>query len=172
MNLLVAGIGNIFLGDDAFGCEVAREMMKRPQPAGVKVDDYGIRGYDLAYALMEGGDAILIDAVPRGETPGTLFLIEPDMSEVEDAMMPDGHTMTPVSVLQLVRSLGGRTGRLYLIGCEPAVLESENGDMGLSPAVQEAVPQAVAMTESLIDDLFNDRNPIRSGLTGAAKEVS
>jgi hydrogenase maturation protease len=169
MKLLVAGIGNIFFGDDAFGCEVARELMKRSQPIGVKVEDYGIRGYDLAYALMEGTDAILIDAVPRGEAPGTLFLIEPNLTGLGGAAPPDGHTMTPVSVLQLVHSLGGRTGRLYLIGCEPAVLESENGDMGLSQAVKEAVPYAVAMTESLINDLFNDRNPIRSGLTGAAK---
>jgi hydrogenase maturation protease len=172
MKLLVAGIGNIFFGDDAFGCEVARELMKRAQPGGVKVDDFGIRGYDLAYALMEECDAILIDAVSRGEKPGSLFLIEPDQASLGDESLPDGHTMTPVSVLKLVQSLGGTTGRLYLVGCEPSVFELEDGEMGLSAPVQAAVPHAVAMIEALIDDLLQDRNPIRSSFAGAAKEVS
>jgi len=172
MNILVAGIGNIFLGDDAFGSEVARELMRRPQPDGVKVEDFGIRGYDLAFALMDGADAILIDAVPRGQAPGSLYLIEPDLSTIEANATRDAHTMTPVSVLQLVKSLDGRTGRLFLVGCEPSVLESDDGAMGLSEPVQAAVPHAIAMVESLIDDLLHDRNPIRSGVAGATKEVS
>jgi len=172
MNILVAGIGNIFLGDDAFGSEVARELMRRPQPDGVKVEDFGIRGYDLAFALMDGTDAILIDAVPRGKNPGTLYLIEPDLSHIEGNAAPDGHTMTPIAVLQLVKSLDGRTGRLFLVGCEPSVLESEEDAMRLSEPVQAAVPLAITMIESLIDDLLHDRNPMRSGLAGATKEVS
>jgi len=182
--LLIAGIGNIFFGDDAFGSEVARALMRRPLPEGVRVEDFGIRSYDLAYALMEGGDAILIDAVPRGETPGTLYLIEPDPDGLEgdDGIIADAHSMNPVRVLQMVKSLGGpasggpadggRTRRLYLVGCEPCALESDDGQMGLSESVQAAVPRAIEMIESLADDLLHDRIPIRSGLTGAAKEVS
>lgn len=172
MKLLVAGIGNIFLGDDAFGTEVARELMGRSWPEGVKVEDFGIRGYDLAYALADGVDAILIDAVPRGQPPGSLYLIEPDTEEFDAATAPDGHAMTPVSVLQLVKSLGGQTGRIYLIGCEPSELESEDGVMGLSEPVRAAVPRAIEMIEWLVDDLLNDRNPNHAGLAGAAKEVS
>jgi hydrogenase maturation protease len=166
--LLVAGIGNIFFGDDAFGSEVARELMQRPLPEGVKVDDFGIRSYDLAYALMDGCDAILIDAVPRGEPPGTLYLIEPELAGLESggSEIPDAHSMNPGHVLRMVQSLGGRAGRLYLVGCEPAALESEDGRMGLSESVQAAVPRAIEMIESLIYDLLHDQIPI------TAKEVS
>jgi hydrogenase maturation protease len=172
--LLVAGIGNIFFGDDAFGSEVARELMGRPLPEGVEVEDFGIRSYDLAYALMEGRDAILIDVAPRGEPPGTLYLIEPDVEalEREDAAPPDGHSMNPVSVLRMVRSLGGRTGRLFLVGCEPSVLECEEGRMGLSERVRAAVPQAIEMVESLIHDLLDGKLSPHPAVTGAAKEVS
>ena len=171
--ILVAGIGNIFFGDDAFGSEVARELMRRPLPEGVKVDDFGIRSHDLAYALMDGCDAILIDAVPRGGAPGTLYLIEPDMESLGgEGEIPDGHSMSPVRVFRLVQSLGGRMGRIYLVGCEPSVLESEDGAMGLSESVQAAVPRAIEMIETLLDELLHDRISIRSGAAEAAKEVS
>jgi hydrogenase maturation protease len=172
--ILVAGIGNIFFGDDAFGSEVARALMRRPLPDRVKVDDFGIRGYDLAFALMDGCDAILIDAVSRGGAPGTLYLIEPDLAGLEESgeAIPDGHTMSPVSVLRMVESLGGRAGRLYLVGCEPSTLESEDGRMGLSESVEASVPRAIEMIEALLEDLLHDRIPICSGGAGAAKEVS
>ena len=80
--ILVAGIGNIFFGDDAFGCEVARQLAQRPLPKGVCVTDFGIRSYDLAYAIMDGYDAIiLVDATPQGAEPGTVYLIEPDVKD-------------------------------------------------------------------------------------------
>ena len=174
--ILVAGIGNIFFGDDAFGSEVARKLMRYAWPDGVRVEDFGIRSFDLAYALMDGCDAILIDAVPRGEPPGTLYLIEPDLDNLGSGDIPDGHSMNPVGVLQMVQSLapadGGRTGRLFLIGCEPSVLESEDGQMGLSKCVQAAVPRAIELVESLVADLLYDINPIRPALSGAAKEVN
>jgi hydrogenase maturation protease len=173
-SILVAGIGNIFFGDDAFGSEVARLMLRRTWPAQVRVDDFGIRSYDLAYALMEGCDAIFIDVVSRGGEPGTLYLIEPDVENLESGgdEIPDAHSMNPVRVLQMVKSLGGKTGRLYLVGCEPSVLEAEDGAMGLSEKVRAAIPDAIAMVESLLHDLLHDKIPIRSDLTGAPKEVS
>jgi hydrogenase maturation protease len=167
-NILVAGIGNIFFGDDAFGSEVARELMRRPRPEGVKVDDFGIRSYDLAYALMDGADAILIDTVSRGREPGTLFLIEPDLDQPDGGEISDGHSMNPVRVLQMVRSLGGRPGRIFLVGCEPSVLECEEGRMGLSEKVQASVPGAIAMVESLLQDLISGKYPVP---VGAAKEA-
>lgn len=156
-NILVAGIGNIFFGDDAFGCEVAAQLQRRTLPEGVRVIDFGIRSYDLAYAMMDGLDAtIFIDATPRGQPPGTIYLIEPELKDVDNASgeVVNAHSMNPVRVLQLLRSLGGQPGRLYLIGCEPAVLETEDGAMGLSEPVQAAVPQALEMIESLIRDLL------------------
>jgi hydrogenase maturation protease len=157
--ILVAGIGNIFFGDDAFGCEVAAQLMKRALPDGVRVIDFGIRSYDLAYAMMDGPDVtIFIDATPRGESPGTVYLIELEKNPLdsESGEVVNSHSMNPVRVLQLIRSLGGQPGRLYLVGCEPAVLETEDGVMGLSQPVQAAIPKALEMIESLIRDLLSE----------------
>ncbi len=158
-NILVAGIGNIFFGDDAFGCEVAAQLIKRPLPEGVRVIDFGIRSYDLAYAMMDGPDVtIFIDATPHGQPPGTVSLIEPDLNFLDKTSdeVVNAHSMNPVRVLQLLRSLGGQPGRLYLVGCEPAVLETEDGAMGLSQPVQAAIPKALEMIESLMRDLFSE----------------
>lgn len=154
--ILVAGIGNIFLGDDAFGAEVVRELTRSELPAEVNVVDFGIRGYDLAYAIMDGYAAtILLDTTVRGNPPGTLYLIEPDREQLTklEAEVPDGHSLGPVQVLRLVQSLGGQITRLYLVGCEPAALETDDGQMGLSESVRAAVPQAVEMVRALVKDL-------------------
>ena len=128
MNILIAGIGNIFFGDDAFGCEVAQELMRQPLPEGVRAFDYGIRSYDLAYAMLEPNDAvILIDAVPRGEEPGTVFLLELDINKLDkpNDESVNAHTMNPVALLQLVRSFGGSADKLYLCPLRTAcVLQS------------------------------------------------
>jgi hydrogenase maturation protease len=160
MRILVAGIGNIFFGDDAFGCEVAKELTKRSLPDGVRVADFGIRSYDLAYAIMENYDAtILIDASPRGEAPGTLFLIEPDLKKLDENgnEVLNAHSMNPVRVLQLARSLGGQPKNLYVLGCEPGVLDSTDGRMGLSEKVKAAVEPAINMIEELIQRLIEDK---------------
>jgi len=151
MKLLVAGIGNIFLGDDAFGVEVARRLVERPLPEGVHVVDYGIRSYDLAYALMDDWDQVLlVDAVPRGGAPGTIYVIEPDVEQLGEPNL-DAHTMDPVAVLQLVRALGGEVKRMLVVGCEPANFDaSENGEFGLSPAVEGAVEEAIRAVEEII----------------------
>lgn len=163
-SILVAGIGNIFLGDDAFGVETAAALAKRPLPEGVRVADFGIRSYDLAYAMMDGYLAvILVDAVCRGGPPGTLFLIQPELPEFPEggpdtpagAGAFDAHSMNPLRALEMVRSLGGKPPLLYLVGCEPGVLEPEGGEIGLSPAIRAAVPGAVAMIETLIADLLH-----------------
>ncbi len=157
--ILVAGIGNIFLGDDAFGVETARQLMQCALPEGVRVTDFGIRSYDLAYAMIDGYDAIiLVDATSRGYAPGTVYLIEPDLSRLNqiEAGNIDAHSMNPVRVLQMAQSLGGHSGRLYLVGCEPAVLERVDGEMGLSVKVQAAVPKAIELLQSLIGDLLQE----------------
>ncbi len=152
--VLVAGIGNVFLGDDGFGVEVVSRLANRPLPAGVEVADYGLRGYDLACALLEDyRAAVLVDAVQRGHAPGTLAVIEPDVDDPDGSGAPglvDGHGLNPVEVLRLVRQLGGRPPPLFLVGCEPATFgPEEEGLMGLSPPVEAAVDEAVRMVESL-----------------------
>jgi len=156
--ILVAGIGNIFLGDDAFGVEVVQRLSNRTQPENVRVVDFGIRGFDLAYALLDGYDlTILVDAAPRGESPGTLYTIEPELSELDEldprATEIEMHGMNPSRVLSMVKSMGGEFRRMVLVGCEPVPLsaeEVEEGRMGMSAAVSASLDQAVAMVETII----------------------
>src|SRR5262245_19086789 len=143
--VLIAGIGDIFLGDDAFGSEVARRMAGRPLPEGVRVVDFGIRGLDLTYALLDGcAAAILVDATPRGEAPGTLYVIEPGPEELDPAGGPDPlietHGMDPLKVLCLASAMGSCTRRVLVVGCEPAVLGTDDDPvMALSAPVEAAV---------------------------------
>jgi hydrogenase maturation protease len=146
--ILIAGIGNIFLGDDAFGVEVALALQRRQLPDVVTVKDFGIRGFDLAYTLLDPWDAvILIDAMPRGEAPGTLYTIEPDLAEIDKATASmDPHSMDPVRVLTLAASFGAITTRVLVVGCEPQDFGDElDGRMGLSNRVQAAVEEACNM---------------------------
>ena len=157
MRILVAGIGNVFLGDDGFGVELARRLLDRPLPAGAEVVDFGIRGMDLAYALLEGYDAaVLLDATARGEPPGTLYVIEADVRATDVA--PEAHGMDPATVLALVRSLGGSPPRTIVVGCEPqtqVTVDDEEIVGELSEPVRAALDEAVALVESVLDDLTN-----------------
>ena len=172
LRILIAGIGNIFMGDDAFGCEVAQRVAMRPWPAGVRVVDYGIRGLDLAYALLDRPQAvILIDAAPRGGPPGTLYVIQPDLAQLATAdpaeMTLDAHTMNPLKVLRMVQGLGGELTGVTLVGCEPADLgPPDEGKMGLSQPVAAAVEQAVECVANLVVRLLDQphRQPEVLGL--------
>lgn len=147
MRLLIAGIGNIFRGDDAFGCAVARLLADRALPEGVVVRDFGTRGFDLACALLDGYDgAILLDAAPRGRFPGTLYLIEPGRAEAHAAVDP--HGLTPEHVLRLVAALGGEPPWVRVIACEPGSLGDDDA-AGLSEPVRAAVAEAARMAEDL-----------------------
>jgi hydrogenase maturation protease len=150
------------MGDDAFGSEVARRLMNEVWPPEVRITDFGIRSYDLAYALMEGHDAtILVDATSRQQAPGTVYLIEPDLSQLDrrDETMADAHSMSPVKVFQMLQTVGSSTGRLYLVGCEPAILEVEDGEIGLSKIVEASIPRAIELIKSLVNDLLNRPAP-------------
>ena len=172
MRMLIACIGNIFLGDDGFGVEVAQHLMSRGNhqyPQGVQVADFGIRGIDLAYALLDDYDMlVLVDAIPRGGSPGTLYLIEPDLSDMSPEkgveagrVALDNHSMDPVKVLAYARTLGAKPIHTLLVGCEPSPMgESDYTEMqmGLSEPVQVAVAEAVKMIDSLIEQAV----PVRS----------
>jgi hydrogenase maturation protease len=153
--ILIAGIGNIFLADDAFGVEVASRLVTQSFPAGVRVTDFGIRGFDLAYALMEGYETtILIDAYPGEGEPGSLFVVEPDLTEFNQGGrhpgVVDAHAMNPVSVLRMAAGMGAQLKRILLVGCVPATLGPEEGQMGLSEPVAAAVDEAVKLVASLV----------------------
>jgi hydrogenase maturation protease len=146
---LVAGIGNVFLSDDGFGVEVAQRLCREALPDGVRILDAGIRARHLAFEILDGGYdvAVLVDAVRRGGTPGTVYLIEPDSSGDAAPLNLDGHAMDPGVVLSLVSTLDARPTRMLVVGCEPASIEE---GMGLTPPVAAAVDEAVALVRRLV----------------------
>jgi hydrogenase maturation protease len=159
--ILIAGIGNIFLGDDAFGVEVARRLSARQWPAHatVRVTDFGIRGYDLAYALLDGYDTtILIDACPRGQPAGTLYVVEPDLTNLGDEAdrnaAVEAHSMNPLNVLRLASSMGPLK-KVLLVGCEPETLGPDEGQMELSSTVQAVIDDAVKLVESIVSQILS-----------------
>lgn len=154
--ILIAGVGNIFLGDDAFGVEVVRELANGPLPESARVVDFGIRGLDLCYALLDGYElVILVDAVPRGGPPGEVYVIETqanvDLPAGDQGPLIETHRLDPARVLQLVSMMGGQVDRLLVVGCEPTPF-NEDDDIrpGLSEAAQAAVPVAAGWVRKLV----------------------
>jgi hydrogenase maturation protease len=152
--VLVAGVGNIFFGDDGFGVEVARRLATRGLPDGITVADYGISGMHLAYDLAAGySSAILVDAAPRGGAPGTIYVIEPEPPSADQepaaGLLIDGHGMQPDVVLKVLGMLGATAGRMLVVGCEPASAEP---GIGLSEPVAAAVDEAVTVVLRLLGE--------------------
>jgi hydrogenase maturation protease len=152
--ILIAGIGNIFLGDDGFGVEVVRRLAHCQLPADVRVVDFGIRGFDLTYALQDGYETtILVDACPHGEQPGTVYVIEPNLDGADSngaQSMVDAHSLNPMNVIRLAQAMNAPIKKMLLVGCEPETLGGEEGAMGLSASVQAAVEVAVKQITSLV----------------------
>jgi hydrogenase maturation protease len=161
--VLVAGVGNIFLGDDGFGPAVARELGP-PAALGpdVTVTDFGIRGVHLAYELLNDYDAlVLIDAVSRGDPAGTVTVLDATgaaaVAEGDGVLLAmDAHGMDPGAVLAMVDDLGGQVGHVLVVGCEAGTVEE---GIGLSAPVAAAVPAAVATVKELIGTLVKEAAP-------------
>ncbi|GAC1410305.1 MAG: hydrogenase maturation protease [Actinomycetota bacterium] len=178
--MLVAGVGNVFLGDDGFGIEVARRLLEAGGfPEGVDIADFGIRGVHLAYQLLNGYEAlVLIDAVRRNEQPGTVSVIEASVAplSVHDAeefalsggAIVDGHGLDPGSVLALLHSLGGCVDRVFVVGCEPEYIGEE---MGLSKTVLGAVEIAASTVREVVADLWQSAVVGASHRDGAKEEA-
>lgn len=150
--VLVAGVGNIFRGDDGFGSAVMGRLAGHAWPEGVTAKDFGIGGIHLAYELVDGWDGlVLVDAVDRSAEPGTLFVIEPDLAAAEAApvSMLDAHDLAPQAVLAMVPRLGGRLGRVRVLGCQPASLDD---GLGLSAPVAAVLDDAAALVLRLVDE--------------------
>jgi hydrogenase maturation protease len=176
-SILIAGVGNVFLGDDGFGVEVVRRLHERRTDGwapDVQVIDYGIRGIDLYYALLDGVDlAILVDATHREGPPGTLYVIEPSTKSNKQGFAGDvppimisPHDLDPAKVLQAVQAMGGEVGRIVLIGCEPESLGTEDGQegrMGLSAPVAAAVDDAVDTIETMIESMQAQTTVVDAG---------
>jgi hydrogenase maturation protease len=159
--ILIAGIGNIFLGDDGFGSEVMRYVCGRVDGSnGVRATDYGVGGMHLAYDLLEDWDAlILVDAIPNRGSPGTVHVLEADHGSPDAPAGLDAHGMDPVTVFASLRALGGTPPRTIVVGCE--IADVSDG-MGLSEPVQAAVPEAVRAVESAVT-LLRTENEARVG---------
>jgi hydrogenase maturation protease len=167
--VLIAGIGNIFLGDDGFGVEVAQRLARCELPPEVRVMDFGIRGLDLVYALQDGYDTtILIDAFPHGKEPGTVSIVEADLNDLEVGPDQRGfvepHGMNPMNVLRMAKAMKAPLDHILLIGCEPAYLGGDDGHMGLSEPVETAVNEAMKITQSLVKRILGGGLPARRAL--------
>jgi hydrogenase maturation protease len=163
----VAGVGNVFLGDDGFGVEVVRRLAGRKLPEGVEVVDFGIRGMDLIYALQDDYEVVVfVDATPRGEEPGTVYLLEPEIEEDGEVVL-DTHGMDPVKVIKFACALGAKPTRTFVVGCEPQVVVSgedyEDMLMELSEPVRAAVEEAVNLVESLVEEIDEEGDRVRPG---------
>ena len=157
--ILVAGIGNIFLGVDGFGPEVMRHAVGRGLGADVHPVDYGIRGMHLAYDLLEEWHAlVLVDALPNRGAPGTLHIFEADHETLSSTAGLEAHSMDPAAVFATLSALGGTAPKTIVIGCE---VENIDEGMGLSEAVAAAVPAAVAAINDVLAEL-GVRSPARA----------
>ena len=170
--ILVAGVGNIFLGDDGFGVEVARRLSRASMPDGVTVADFGIRGVHLAYQLLDDFElVVLVDAVSRGGVPGTLYVIEPEVDGRSGESIADAHDMVLEHVFAQVRTLGGKLGRVLIVGCEA---EDASERIGLSQPVQSAVDEAVRVVVELVsqrNSTATDHEKENSREAGTLKEL-
>jgi hydrogenase maturation protease len=167
--VLIAGIGNIFLGDDGFGVEVAQRLARCELPSEVRVMDFGIRGLDLVYALQDGYDTtILIDAFPHGKEPGTVSIVEPNLNDLEvgpdRGVFVEPHGMNPMNVLRMAKAMKAPLEHILLIGCEPAYLGGDDGHMGLSAPAEAAVNEAMKIIQSLVKQILDGALPARKGL--------
>jgi hydrogenase maturation protease len=167
--IVVAGVGNIFLGDDGFGVEVVRHLDRQRLPAGVEVVDVGIRGVHLAYDLLDGCDLlILVDTAARGEPPGTVSVLEPRPGDDRaGAPLIDPHSLAPDDVLALLRRLGGQPARTLVVACEPADL---GAGMELSAPVRAAVPEAVRLVETILKEAGDASNTGEVGAGGDGRD--
>ncbi|WP_433375597.1 hydrogenase maturation protease [Actinoplanes sp. CA-142083] len=171
MNILVAGIGNIFFGDDGFGPEVVRRLLAEgPPPPQVRIVDYGIRGMFLAFDLLGVDRLILIDALPGEETPGELVVFEIGPDDVEPTGF-DAHMMSPGRVLGAVRKLGEALPPTYLVGCR---IDTAFEDISLTPRVEKAIPGAMEAVHALIDRMLaepDDSDPAKSGVYSPVAQI-
>jgi hydrogenase maturation protease len=178
---LVAGVGNVFLGDDAFGVEVVRLLAEQPHQPGVEIQDFGIRGVHLVYELLNGCELfVLVDAAARGEEPGTVTVLEADLPETSSPgtqPVMDAHSLTPDSIFAMLSSLGGHPGRSLVVACEPADVSP---GMGLSDPVREALPHAVRAVQDILarsaavtqDEHTADGRGVTADLAGHRDELS
>lgn len=172
---LVAGVGNVFQRDDAFGVEVVRLLADQPKPAGVEIADFGIRGVHLVYELLNGCDLfVLIDAAQRGYEPGTVTVLEVEPGrDSPGATVIDAHGLTPDDIFAMLASMGGHPGRSLVVACEPADLSA---GMGLSDQVQAALPHAVRAVREILEEahdaVHSGQGADRSGSGGTGDQFT
>ena len=155
--ILVAGLGNVFFGDDGFGVEVALRLGASKLPAGAQVIDFGIRSYDLAYALTSGryDAAILVDATTRGGAPGDIYVLDPEVDQSREPAPANAHTMNPDTVLRMARTFGQLPSQVLVVACEVQTLGGNDGQLGLCETVNTALDRAVTIVESLVTRISN-----------------
>lgn len=163
MTILVAGVGNLFQGDDGFGCEVLRRLAGRALPPGVVARDFGTAALDLRFWMERHDAVVVVDVVARGRAPGTLVVLDPGNSAAggpNTAGAEAAHGLTATEVVTWAvarRARGEMPHELRVVGCEPATFgDPEEGALGLSDAVEAAVPRAIELVLEVVGQLTHD----------------
>jgi hydrogenase maturation protease len=156
--ILVAGVGNIFEGDDAFGVEVVQSLSARTLPAEVELVDFGICGVDLAYALTGGYEmVVLVDCAQRGHAPGTISVVEPKEEHFPQNTAAMTHNLDPATILKSLAGQEDLCGRIILVLCEPQSLGGDEGAIGLSETVAAAIRPAADVVKRLVETYIGER---------------
>ncbi len=150
--ILVAGIGNLLMGDDAFGPMVIEALEKEKFSENIELRDMGTAGLTVATDLEGYDTVIFIDSMEMEEEPGTLRQLQVNVEEITptDAMELSRLTLHEVGLeglLKFSKAIGTLPTTVYIIGCKP---ESLGATYSLSPRVSEAVPEAVEHVKKLL----------------------
>lgn len=158
-SILIAGVGNIFLGDDAFGSVVVDRMANSNLPLQARIVDFGIRGFDLSFELLKNYDLVIfIDAISKGSGPGSISVLEITPANVPDTSAPDAHGMVLAKSIELARTMGARFGKLCVIGCKPETVEpKQNGEFALSASVAAAVEPAIQLVHLVVKEFLESK---------------
>lgn len=151
MTTLIAGFGNVLLGDDGFGVHVIKRLAAMTLPSHVQTMDVGIGGMELVLRLKTGFDeVIVVDAVRRGETPGTLFVFAPNERELnrDSGKALNPHVAEPLAAMRMAKTLGVLPAAITVVGCEP---ENCSPGIGLSAAVSAAIDPSLNVIRKLVE---------------------
>ena len=157
MAALVAGVGNELKCDDAFGVLAAARMRDDPRMTDdIVIQEVGIGGIHMVQELMRGYDAlILFDAFDRGGDTGQLWLLEPELPDIDSFTEEErrnffaaAHYATPVCAMTMARAVGALPSLVRIIGCQPS--DADAFGMNVHADVEAAVPRAIDMAFELI----------------------
>lgn len=148
LSVLVLGIGNLVMSDDAVGVFVAQRLQKEYRFAdNVEIMDGGTLGLDLLPKLENITNLIMIDAVETGEAAGTCVRLSGQELPIALQTKVSPHQMGLKDLLAVSELMGHSPKEMVLIGVQPGSIEME---VGLTPEVEA---QLETLVSNVLDEL-------------------